>query len=99
VCRAVDHTVAGRSRLGGCVAHGDPHPTNIRIRDERVVLLDWDESRVDVGALDLSALPPEVAAMDEQQRHDAEQAAHAWEAALFWTSAPEYAQRRFAKLD
>ena len=41
------------------VVHGDPGAGNIRITADGVGFLDWDESRVDHGDLDLAALPGE----------------------------------------
>ena len=67
--------------------------------DGTLVLLDWDEARVDVPLLDLSSLPAEVSGLSDDERYVGEQAAHAWEAAMFWTTAPDYAQRRLAKVD
>lgn len=80
------------------VIHGDPNPTNIRINGGEIVLLDWDESRVDVPQLDLSALPEDVSNLGSTDRDAAEQAVHAWETCLFWNAAPDYARRRYSKL-
>ena len=49
-CRAIWSRLAGRER---CVVHGDPTPGNIRMTADRVALIDWDESRVDVPDLHL----------------------------------------------
>jgi Ser/Thr protein kinase RdoA (MazF antagonist) len=95
-CRAAWERLAGSSRT---IIHGDPNPTNVRVVDGAVVLLDWDEARLDVPLLDLSALPAEVSGLSQTERNAAVGAAHAWEAALFWTTAPDYARRRLAKLD
>lgn len=84
---------------GRSVIHGDPNPTNIRMVDNQVVMMDWDEARVDVPLLDLADLPPGVTALDGAERRVGKQAAHAWEAALAWIDAPDYAQRRLAELE
>ena len=44
-----------------CVVHGNPNnPGNVRMTVDRVALIDWDESHVDVPDLDL-ALPHNAA--------------------------------------
>lgn len=89
------------SRLQGkprSIIHGDPNPTNIRVSGDQVVLLDWDEARVDVPLLDLAALPEAISGLSHEDYGIAADAAHAWEAALFWHSAPDYARRRFEQL-
>ena len=50
----------GRER---CVIHGDPNPGNIRMTADRVALIDWDESHVDVPDLDL--VLPHNAGLDD----------------------------------
>lgn len=81
------------------VIHGDPNLTNVVVRDAEVILLDWDEARLDVPLLDLAARGPSVADVDARDRYLAEQAIHAWEACLFWVTSPDYAKRRLAQLD
>src|SRR5215210_7839766 len=49
-CRAAWARLIGRDT---CVVHGDPNPGNIRITPDRVAMIDWDESHVDVPDLDL----------------------------------------------
>ena len=49
-CRAAWARLVGRRT---CVVHGDPNPRNIRMIADRVALIDWDESHVDVPDLDL----------------------------------------------
>lgn len=95
-CRRAWARLADRERS---VIHGDPNATNIRIFGPEVVMMDWDEARVDVPLLDLADLPAGVTALSEPDRHVAQQAAHAWEAAMAWTSAPDYARRRLDALD
>lgn len=77
------------------VVHGDPNPGNIRITAERVALIDWDEARVDVSALDL-ALPHNAAGLEDNQLDIAAQASAAWEAAVCWDD--EYAVKRLAEV-
>jgi Ser/Thr protein kinase RdoA (MazF antagonist) len=81
-CRAVWARLAERER---CVVHGDPTPGNIRITANRVALIDWDESRVDVPDLDL-VLPYNAADLDDDTHDVAAQAWAAWDAALCFTS-------------
>lgn len=95
---AVDRCRAAWARLAGrptCVVHGDPNPGNVRMTADRVALIDWDESRVDVPALDL-ALPHNAADLDGDARDVASQASAAWEAAVCWDDA--YARSRLAEV-
>ena len=50
---------------------------------DRVAMIDWDESHVDVPDLDL-ALPHNAAALDDLAYDVAMQASAAWEAAVCW---------------
>ncbi len=94
-CRAIWARFAGRKR---CVVHGDPTPGNIRMTADRVALIDWDESRVDVPDLDL-VLPFNAADLDEETRDVAAQAWAAWDAALCYTSGyREFAAERLAEV-
>ena len=79
------------------VVHGDPNPGNVRIDGERVALLDWDESRLDVPLLDL-VLPANAADLPDDDWTLALQASSACEAAVCWASEPEYAETRLAEL-
>ena len=56
-CRAAWARLTGRQT---CVVHGDHNPGNIRMTRDRVGLIDWDESHVDVPDLDLvlPTMPP-----------------------------------------
>ena len=77
--------------------HGDPGPSNIRIdADDRVHLLDWDESRVDVSWHDLSNLGIQV--LDDPSHARALRLSHAWEAANAWTAEPDYARSRYRQI-
>lgn len=89
-CRAAWARLAGRPT---CVVHGDPNPRNIRLTGDRVALIDWDEARVDVPALDL-VLPYNAAGLDRTAHEVAAQASAAWEAAVCWGD--EYAVARLA---
>jgi Ser/Thr protein kinase RdoA (MazF antagonist) len=91
-CRAAWARLAGRRT---CVVHGDPNPRNIRITADRVAMIDWDESHVDVPDLDL-ALPHNAAGLDEGAYDIAAQASAAWEAAVCWDD--EYSIRRLAEV-
>jgi Ser/Thr protein kinase RdoA (MazF antagonist) len=92
-CRAAWERTAGRPR---CVVHGNPtNPGNVRVTGNRVALIDWDESHVDVPDLDL-ALPHNAAGLDEDALDVAAQASAAWEAAVCWDD--EVAIRRLAEV-
>jgi len=95
-CRAAWAQLTGRER---CVVHGDPNPGNIRMTAERVALIDWDESHVDVPDLDL-ALPYNAAGLDEGPHDIAAQARAAWEAAVCWdpSGTDEFAVKRLAEV-
>ena len=95
-CRAAWARLTGRER---CVVHGDPNPRNIRITLDRVALIDWDESHVDVPDLDL-VLPHNAAGLDDDTHDVAAQAYAAWEAAVCWdpTGTDEFAVKRLAEV-
>jgi len=94
-CRAIWAQFGGRER---CVVHGDPTPGNIRVTADRVALIDWDESRVDVPDLDL-VFPDNAAGLDEDAYDLASQAWAAWDAALCYTSGyHEFAAERLAEV-
>jgi Ser/Thr protein kinase RdoA (MazF antagonist) len=95
-CRAAWARLAGRER---CVVHGDPHGGNIRMTADRVALLDWDESHVDVPDLDL-VLPYNAAGLDDGALDAAAQAYAAWEAAVCWdpSGVDEFAVGRLAEV-
>jgi Ser/Thr protein kinase RdoA (MazF antagonist) len=84
-CRAAWRTLKGEST----VIHGDPCAANVRIDNDRVGFLDWDEARVDHPWLDLADLPGSTlprAAVD------------AWEAANAWQLEPAYARQRLRNI-
>src|SRR5215475_8204616 len=91
-CRAAWARLTGREQ---CVVHGDPNPGNIRMNADRVALIDWDESHVDVADLDL-VLPYNAAGLDDGAHDIASQASAAWEAAVCWDD--EYAIKRLAEV-
>jgi Ser/Thr protein kinase RdoA (MazF antagonist) len=95
-CRAAWARLAGRAT---CVVHGDPNPRNIRMTADRVALIDWDESHVDVPDLDL-ALPHDAAGLCSDAYDIATQARAAWEAAVCWdpTGTDPFAARRLAEV-
>jgi hypothetical protein len=62
---------------------------------DRVALIDWDESHVDVPDLDL-VLPDNAAGLDGGAHDIAAQASAAWEAAVCWDD--EYAVKRLAEV-
>jgi Ser/Thr protein kinase RdoA (MazF antagonist) len=95
-CRAAWARLTGREQ---CVVHGDPNPGNIRITADRVALIDWDESHVDVPDLDL-ALPHNAAGLADDTYDVAAQARAAWEAAVCWdpSGTDQFAVERLAEV-
>jgi len=92
-CRAAWARLVGRQT---CVVHGNPDsPANVRMIADRVALIDWDESHVDVPDLDL-VLPHNAACLDEYAHDIAAQAWSAWAAAVCWKD--EYAIKRLAEV-
>jgi Ser/Thr protein kinase RdoA (MazF antagonist) len=92
-CRAAWARLAGRPT---CVVHGNPNsPGNVRMTADRVTLIDWDETHVDVPELDL-ALPHNAAGLDEGEHDVAAQASAAWEAAVCWDD--DYSKERLAEV-
>jgi len=91
-CRAAWARLSGRQQ---CVVHGNPTRGNIRVTADRVALIDWDESHVDVPDLDL-ALPNNAAGLDDHAFDVAAQASAAWEAAVCWDD--DYAVGRLAEV-
>ena len=62
---------------------------------DRVALIDWDESHVDVPDLDL-VLPHNAAGLDDGAHDIAAQASAAWAAAVCWDD--EYSVKRLAEV-
>ncbi len=92
-CRAAWARLVGRPT---CVVHGDSNNLgNVRLSTDRVGLIDWDESHVDVPDLDL-VLPHNAAGLDGDAHDIAAQASAAWEAAVCWDD--EYAVKRLAEV-
>lgn len=91
-CRAAWARLTGRHT---CVVHGDPNPGNIRMSADRVAMIDWDESHVDVPELDL-VLPHDAADLGDPAYDIAAQASAAWEAAVCWDD--EHAREQLARV-
>ena len=92
-CRAAWARLIGRPT---CVVHGNPNnPGNVRMTSNRVALIDWDESHVDVPDLDL-VLPHNAAGLNRDAWDVASQASAAWEAAVCWDD--EHAFSRLAEV-
>ena len=91
-CRAAWSRLIGRQT---CVVHGDPNAGNILVTADRVALIDWDESHVDVADLDL-VLPHNAAGLDDDAFDIAAQASAAWEAAVCWDD--EHSVKRLAEV-
>ncbi|GAB3429568.1 phosphotransferase enzyme family protein [Actinophytocola sediminis] len=79
------------------IVHGDPGELNVRVTDQGIGLLDWDEARVDHPDLDLADLPV-PAGLPHPRNRVARAAINAWEAATSWTLEPAYARTRLAEL-
>jgi len=95
-CRAAWARLTGPER---CVVHGDPNPSNIRLTADRVGLIDWDESHVDVPELDL-VLPHNAADLDDHTYEVSAQAWAAWEAAICWdpSGTDDFGAKRLAEV-
>jgi Ser/Thr protein kinase RdoA (MazF antagonist) len=91
-CRAAWARLTGRPT---CVVHGDPNPGNVRMTSDRVAMIDWDESHVDVADLDL-VLPHNAADLDDSALDVAAQASAAWEAAVCWDD--DHAREQLARV-
>ena len=92
-CRAAWARLAGRQT---CVVHGNPYnPGNVRVTADRVALIDWDETHVDVPDLDL-VLPHNAAGLEGAALDTARQASAAWEAAVCWKD--DYSVKRLAEV-
>jgi len=91
-CRAAWARLVGRQTS---VVHGDLNPRNIRMTADRVALIDWDESHVDVPDLDL-VLPHNAAGLVGDAYDVAAQASAAWQAAVCWDDA--YSIMRLAEV-
>jgi hypothetical protein len=75
-------------------SHPGQHPHTA----DRVALIDWDESRVDVPDFDL-VLPHDAAGLDDDAHDVPAQAWAAWDAALCYTSGyHEFAAERLAEV-
>jgi hypothetical protein len=76
-----------------------PNPGNIRMTADRVAMIDWDESHVDVPDLDL-ALPRNAGGLDDDAYDIAAQARAAWEAAVCWdpSGTDRFAVERLAEV-
>jgi Ser/Thr protein kinase RdoA (MazF antagonist) len=92
-CRAAWARLIGRATS---VVHGNPNsPGNVRVTADRVALIDWDESHVDVPDLDL-VLPYNAAGLAGATHDIAAQASAAWEAAVCWPD--EHSSKRLAEV-
>ncbi len=91
-CRAAWARLVGRPMSA---VHGDPNPGNVRMTEDRVALIDWDEAHVDVADLDLD-LPFNAAGFEGDAHDIVAQASAAWEAAVCWND--DYSVRRLAEV-
>ena len=93
-------TTDGRHFADGLVVmtyvEGGPPETEAA---DRVAMIDWDESHVDVPDLDL-ALPHNAAGLDNDAYDIAGQARAAWEAAVCWdpSGTDQFAVKRLAEV-
>ncbi|HGG04742.1 MAG TPA: aminoglycoside phosphotransferase family protein [Aliiroseovarius sp.] len=73
-----------------CAIHGDPGLGNVLVTPRgQVVLIDWDEARLDWPGFDLAALNPAA---------PGQTALLAWEVACCWQAEPDYAHALARKL-
>jgi len=73
--------------------HGDLNRNNVLITpNNRLALIDWDESRVDASLLDMAATFNENPGFSAARWDAATHALAAWEAATSWVKEPEYAR-------
>lgn len=82
-----------------CVVYGDLGAGNVLVSPDRVALMDWDESRVDVPSFDFAHLPEGIDTPLEGDRRALVTAGIAWEAATCWIPEPQYAASRLAELN
>lgn len=81
-----------------CVVHGDLNASNVLVgEDGRAMLLDWDESRVDVPWFDLGDLPLDLPSGGPDEA-DVRAASLAWEVATSWAREPMYTRQRLEEL-
>ena len=79
--------------------HGDPNAGNaISSSSGQLVLIDWDEPRVDHPWLDLGALGPSRSRLSGKDAAIAYQASVGWEVSTCWNHKPTYARRRLREL-
>jgi Ser/Thr protein kinase RdoA (MazF antagonist) len=91
-CRAAWSRLADRTKA---VVHGDLNARNIRVKKERIALIDWDEAHVDVPELDL-VLPYNASDLDAPLLDIATQASAAWQAAVCWDD--DYSKEKLASV-
>ena len=80
-----------------CAIHGDLGAGNVLVADNKVTLLDWDESRVDVPWFDFAFVPAAAVPVDVPI-DDVAIAGLAWETATCWLPEPDYARRCLTEL-
>lgn len=81
-----------------CAVHGDLGAGNVLVDGDRITLIDWDESRVDLPWLDFAHLSEDVDVPVPIDPADLVTAGVAWEVATCWVAEPAYAARRLAEL-
>lgn len=87
------------SDIAFTAVHGDPNAGNaIASSSGQLVLIDWDEARVDHPWLDLGALGPPQSGLSGKDATIAYQASVAWEVSTCWNHEPAYARRRLREL-
>ncbi len=74
------------------VVHGDLGSANVlKTPDGRLILLDWDEARLDASLFDTTVLQADA---DGRRPHALTKALVAWEVAVCWHVEPEHARRQ-----
>ncbi len=97
VCREAWGTLATEPQSA---VHGDVNPSNmLRTPDGRIALVDWDEARCDVSALDLVALSAGRPDISQESPPHLMRAFEAWEVAVCWQVEPEHARAIARRLE
>jgi len=96
VCRTAWRALAGEPTSA---VHGDINFTNLLVTPGgRIALLDWDECRTDVSALDELAVAELTGNRTREPDARFRDALLAWEIAISWRLEPDYARRMAREL-
>jgi len=96
VCRSAWRALADEPHSA---VHGDINLTNLLVTPAgHIALLDWDECRTDVSALDAVAVTGLTGGQVDQADARFLKASLAWEVAVSWRMEPRYARRMMREL-